>query len=133
MQSQSVQVDSCHSSDRKSPPPDGAFQVSGCRQSNGLQMEDAACVLPRGSFHTTSAPSLFFCLIRSLSPALPPSSRLTGCSADGGRGHSDSYSTCTRMERASVEGLYVSVSICIISGDNWPDQDDSDVNGGFHP
>lgn len=42
------------------------------------------CMCPSsGSFHTTSAPSLFFCLIRSLSDALPPSSHLAGCSTDG--------------------------------------------------
>lgn len=44
-------MESCYSSDRKSPPPDGAFQVSSCRQSNGLQMEDAVCVLSQG--HST--------------------------------------------------------------------------------
>lgn len=78
-----------------------------------------------GSFHTTSAPSLFFCLIRNLSLALPPSSHLTGCSTDGSHGNSDSYSAFTRMERASVEGLYVSLSLIIISGDNRLDQDEA--------
>ncbi|KAL7389365.1 hypothetical protein ABVT39_002416, partial [Epinephelus coioides] len=73
------------------------------------------------SFHTTSAPSLFFCLIRNLSPALPPSSHLPGCTADGSHGNSDSYSTFTRMD--SVEGQHVSVLIFIISADNWQHQD----------
>lgn len=42
------------------------------------------CMCPSsGSFHTTSAPSLFFCFIRNLSAALPPSAHLTDCSTDG--------------------------------------------------
>lgn len=88
-----------------------------------------------GSFHTTSAPSLFFCLIRNLSLALPPSSHLTACSTDGSHGNSDNYSAFTRMERASVEGLYVSVSLIIISGDNRLDQNEATLTSMefFHP
>lgn len=50
-----------------SPPPDGAFQVSGCSQSDGVQMEVAVCVLPRG--HSTR-PLLRHCFSASLEASL---------------------------------------------------------------
>ncbi len=125
MQSQCIQVDSCHSSDCESPPPDGAFQVSSCRQSDGLQMEAAVCVLPQG--HSTR-PLLRHCFSASLETSLSLFlHHLTSqaVETDGSHGNSDSYSAFTCMERASVEGLYVSVSRIIISGDNRLDQDEA--------
>lgn len=71
-----------------------------------------------GSFHTTSAPSLFFCLIRNLSSVFPSSSHLTGCSTDGSQG--DNYGRFIRMGRASVDRQCVSVLILLISLGNWP-------------
>lgn len=74
-----MRVKSCHR--LNAPPADGGF--SGEDGARGLQMEDAVNVLPRGSFHSISAPALLFCLITNLSRSLPPSSRLAGCDADG--------------------------------------------------
>lgn len=77
------------------------------------------CMCPSsGSFHTTYAPSLFFCLIRNLSPALPPSSHLAGCSTDGSYGNFDGYSTFPCMEGGS-RCCVISVLIFLISADNW--------------
>lgn len=64
----------------KSPPAGGALLV---RLESGAT-DGGLCKRPSsGSFHSTSAPAPFFCLITNLSCGLPPSSHLAGCYADG--------------------------------------------------
>lgn len=112
-----MQVDSFCSLDQEFPLPGWAFQVSSCRQSDGLQMADAVGVLPQG--HSTR-PLLHHCFSASLetSPVFPSSSHLTGCSTDGSQG--DNYGRFIRMGRASVDRQCVSVLILLISLGNWP-------------
>lgn len=101
MKSRCVHVESGHI--LNAPPADGASLV---RMKRGAP-DGGRCKRPSsGSFHSTSAPAPFFCLIANLSCSLPLPSHLAGCYADG-------TLVDTRTASWSQE-----VTI-IISGDNW--------------
>lgn len=107
--------------DRKSPPADGAFQVSSCRQSNGLQMEE--CVLPQGQ---STRPLLRHCFSASLETSLALLlHHLTSQAAPQMAAMATRTATVhLHAWRERVEHVEVTVCFCVfVSEDNSPDED----------
>ena len=120
-----MQMDTCLSNVHESSAPDKAFQVSSCRLSNSLQMEDSVCVLPEGH---SGRPLLHHCFSASLETFLllflyhltsQAVRQMAAMAAQTATVHLYSW-----RELLLIVVDCVSVFICLISVDNWPYQDE---------